>query len=243
LSSIYDDDYYIPELRRSSYDFPSAREASEEGLLAFGGDLTPNRILKAYRSGIFPWFNPEDPILWWSPNPRMLLFPQDFKSNKSFRRVLRNKGFEVRFDTDFEAVITHCGDVPREGQEGTWLTKEMKEAYIEIHNMGFAHSVETYYEGKLVGGLYGIAMGRGFFGESMFSLMPNASKVAIKALSSICVKRSYDFIDCQVETPHLINWGARLVERDSFLDMLEDTLTKTTDFGSWGDWSWEYTEE
>jgi leucyl/phenylalanyl-tRNA--protein transferase len=119
----------------------------------------------------------------------------------------------------------------------------MKEAYIEIHNMGFAHSVETYYEGKLVGGLYGIAMGRGFFGESMFSLMPNASKVAIKALSSICVKRSYDFIDCQVETPHLINWGARLVERDSFLDMLEDTLTKTTDFGSWGDWSWEYTEE
>jgi leucyl/phenylalanyl-tRNA--protein transferase len=243
LSSIYDDDYYIPELRRSSYDFPSAREASEEGLLAFGGDLTPNRILKAYRSGIFPWFNPEDPILWWSPNPRMLLFPQDFKSNKSFRRVLRNKGFEVRFDTNFEAVITHCGDVPREGQEGTWLTKEMKEAYIEIHNMGFAHSVETYYEGKLVGGLYGIAMGRGFFGESMFSLMPNASKVAIKALSSICVKRSYDFIDCQVETPHLINWGARLVERDSFLDMLEDTLTKTTDFGSWGDWSWEYTEE
>ena len=243
MSSIYDDDYYIPELRRSSYDFPSAREASEEGLLAFGGDLTPNRILKAYRSGIFPWFNPEDPILWWSPNPRMLLFPQDFKSNKSFRRVLRNKGFEVRFDTDFEAVITHCGDVPREGQEGTWLTKEMKEAYIEIHNMGFAHSVETYYEGKLVGGLYGIAMGRGFFGESMFSLMPNASKVAIKALSSICVKRSYDFIDCQVETPHLINWGARLVERDSFLDMLEDTLTKTTDFGSWGDWSWEYTEE
>ena len=243
MSSIYDDDYYIPELRRSSYNFPSAREASEEGLLAFGGDLTPNRILKAYRSGIFPWFNPEDPILWWSPNPRMLLFPQDFKSNKSFKRVLRNKGFEVRFDTAFEKVITYCGDVPREGQEGTWLTKEMKEAYIEIHNMGFAHSVETYYEGELVGGLYGIAMGGGFFGESMFSLMPNASKVAIKALSSICEKKSYDFIDCQVETPHLINWGAKLIERDSFLDMLEDTLTKTTDFGLWSDWSWEYTEE
>ena len=242
MSSIYDDEYYIHELSLS-HDFPSPRTAGDEGLLAFGGDLNPNRILKAYRNGIFPWFNPEDPILWWSPNPRMVLLPQDFKSNKSFKRVLRNKGFEVRFDTNFEAVITHCGNVPREGQEGTWLTKEMKEAYIEIHDMGFAHSIETYYEDELVGGLYGIAMGRGFFGESMFSLMPNASKVAIKALSSICEKKSYDFIDCQVETPHLINWGAKLVERDSFLNMLEETLTKTTDFGSWGDWSWEYTEE
>ena len=242
MSSIYDDDYYIPELS-SSHTFPSPRTAGEEGLLAFGGDLNPNRILKAYRSGIFPWFNADDPILWWSPNPRMLLFPQDFKSNKSFKRVLRNKGFEVRFDTNFKDVISYCGNVPREGQEGTWLTKEMKEAYIEIHDMGFAHSVETYYEGKLVGGLYGIAMGRGFFGESMFSLMPNASKVAMKALSSICEKKSYDFIDCQVETPHFIHWGAKLVERDNFLDMLENTLTKTTDFGSWSAWSWEYTEE
>lgn len=242
MPSIYDDDYYLPELS-FSHDFPSARTAGEEGLLAFGGDLNPNRILKAYRNGIFPWFNPDDPILWWSPNPRMLLLPQDFKSNKSFRRVLRNKGFEVRFDTNFKEVIAHCGSVPREGQEGTWLTKEMEEAYIEIHDMGFAHSVEVYYEEKLVGGLYGIALGRGFFGESMFSLMPNASKVAMKALSSICEKKSYDFIDCQVETPHLINWGAKLVERDRFLDVLEDTLTKTTDFGSWSFWSWEYSEE
>jgi leucyl/phenylalanyl-tRNA--protein transferase len=242
LSSIYDDDFYIPELR-SSHIFPNPRDAGEEGLLAFGGDLNPNRILKAYRNGIFPWFNPDDPVLWWSPNPRLVLYPEDFKTSKSFRRVLRNKGFEVRFDTDFEAVITHCGNVPREGQEGTWLTNEMKEAYIEIHNMGFAHSVETYYEGKLVGGLYGIAMGKGFFGESMFSLMPNASKVAIKALSSICVKKSYDFIDCQVATPHLIQWGAKLVERDTFLDDLEETLEKSTDFGSWRDWTWEYIED
>ena len=242
MSSIYDDDYYIPQLR-TAHKFPNPREAGEEGLLAYGGDLNPNRILKAYREGIFPWFNPDDPILWWSPNPRMLLYPQDFKTSKSFRRVLRNKGFEVKFDTNFEAVIHHCGEVPREGQDGTWLTKEMKEAYIELHHMGFAHSVETYYKGELVGGLYGIAMGGGFFGESMFTLMSDASKVAIKALSNICVKKSYDFIDCQVETPHLIKWGARLVERDIFLDQLEETLTKSTDFGSWSNWSWEYTEE
>lgn len=242
MSSIYDEDYYIPQLRRV-HTFPNPREAGEEGLLAYGGDLNPNRILKAYRMGIFPWFNPHDPILWWSPNPRLLLYPHDFKTSKSFRRVLRNKGFEVKFDHNFESVIGYCGEVPREGQEGTWLTKEMKEAYIELHHMGFAHSVETYYEGQLVGGLYGIAMGGGFFGESMFSLMPNASKVALKALSNICVKRSYDFIDCQVETPHLIKWGARLVERDTFLDQLEETLTRTTDFGSWSNWLWEYTEE
>ena len=242
MSSIYDDDYYIPELK-SAHIFPDARVAGKEGLLAFGGDLNPNRILKAYRNGIFPWFNPEDPILWWSPNPRMLLYPKDFKTSKSFKRVLRNKGFEVRFDTNFEAVITYCGDVPREGQDGTWLTKEMKDAYIELHDMGFAHSVETYYEGKLVGGLYGLALGRGFFGESMFSLMPNASKVSIKALSSICAKKSYDFIDCQIETPHLIKWGAKLVERETFLDELEVTLEKSTDFGSWSSWTWQYTEE
>jgi len=242
LSSIYDDDYYIPQLR-TVHNFPSAREAGDEGLLAYGGDLNPNRILKAYREGIFPWFNPDDPILWWSPNPRMLLYPQDFKTSKSFRRVLRNKGFEVKFDRNFEAVIDYCGKVPREGQEGTWLTKEMKEAYIELHHMGFAHSVETYYQGELVGGLYGLALGGGFFGESMFTLMSDASKVAIKALSNICVKKSYDFIDCQVETPHLIKWGARLVERDTFLDQLEETLTKSTDYGSWSDWSWKYTEE
>ena len=243
MSSIYDDDYYLPELRRSSHDFPDPKRAGDEGLLAFGGDLNPHRILKAYRTGIFPWFNPKDPILWWSPNPRMILYPKDFKTSKSFRRVLRNKGYEVRFDSDFEKVITYCGSVPREGQEGTWLTTEMKEAYIELHDMGFAHSIETYFEGKLVGGLYGIAMGKAFFGESMFSLMPNASKVALNALSSICVEKCYDFIDCQVETPHLMHWGAKLVQRNTFLDLLEKTLEESTDFGSWREWSWSYIEE
>lgn len=243
MSSIYDDDYFLPELRRSSHDFPDPRRAGNEGLLAFGGDLNPNRILKAYRTGIFPWFNPKDPILWWSPNPRMILYPKDFKTSKSFRRVLRNKGYEVRFDYNFEKVITYCGSVPREGQEGTWLTTEMKEAYMELHDMGFAHSIETYYQGELVGGLYGIAMGKAFFGESMFALMPDASKVALKALSNICVEKCYDFIDCQVETPHMIHWGAKLVQRDTFLDLLEKALEESTDFGSWREWSWSYTEE
>jgi len=240
LSSIHDDDFYLPELRRGSHNFPPARDASEEGLLAYGGDLNPNRILKAYREGIFPWYSPEDPILWWSPNPRLVLFPQDFKAGKSFRRVLRNKGFEVKFDQNFPAVISHCGDVPRPGQEGTWLTQEMKEAYIELHDMGFAHSIETYYEGELVGGLYGLAMGKGFFGESMFSLMSNASRVSLFALSSLCVEKSYDFIDCQVETPHLVKWGAKLLDRDDYLDLLDLALEKSSDFGSWSSWSWKY---
>lgn len=242
MSSIYDDEFYLPELRRTSHLFPSAKNASEEGLVAYGGDLNPNRVLKAYREGIFPWYSPEDPILWWSPSPRLVLFPKDFKSSKSFKRVLRNKGFEVKFDQNFEAVITHCGDVPRPGQEGTWLTQEMKEAYIELHDMGFAHSIETYYEGELVGGLYGLAMGKGFFGESMFSLMSNASRVSLFALSSLCVEKSYDFIDCQVETPHLVKWGATLLDRDRYLDLLDLALEKSSDFGSWSDWRWEYKE-
>ncbi|HIP50613.1 MAG TPA: leucyl/phenylalanyl-tRNA--protein transferase [Campylobacterales bacterium] len=242
MSSTSDEEeYYLPQLHEEHL-FPSARHASEEGLVAFGGDLNPHRILKAYQEGIFPWFSPEDPILWWSPNPRLVLIPQNLKKSKSFKRVLRNKGFEVYFDRDFEAVITHCGDVPRVGQEGTWLIPEMKRAYMELHKMGFAHSVETYYEGELVGGLYGLALGGGFFGESMFSFMANASKVSLTALSDICVKKSYDFIDCQVETAHLVKWGAELIERNDFLDALEKTLEKDTDFGSWSNWSWEYSE-
>ena len=241
MSSIYDDDFSLPSLV-SEHVFPPVREASEEGLVAYGGDLNPNRILEAYARGIFPWYGPDEPIMWWSPNPRLVLFPQKFKKSKSFRRVLRNKGFEVCFDRDFESVISHCALLPREGQDGTWLSPEMKRAYIELHKMGFAHSVETYYQGELVGGLYGLAIGGGFFGESMFSLMSDASKVSLYALSDICVKKSYDFIDCQVETAHLVKCGAELIERNDFLDALEKTLEKDTDFGSWSNWSWKYSE-
>ena len=238
MSSIYDNDYFITQLDHK-YTFPNPREGSEEGLLAYGGDLNPLRLLKAYESGIFPWFSEDDPILWWSPNPRLVLYPDEFKESKSLRRVIRNKGFEIRFDTNFEAVISHCAEVPRQGQSGTWLIEEMKEAYIELHQMGFAHSVETYYQGELVGGLYGVSMGKAFFGESMFSLMSNASKVALKILSNIFVEKGYDFIDCQVETSHLMNLGARLIHRDEFLDALDLSLQKPSDLGSWSDWSSE----
>jgi len=236
LASMFDDDYFITEIGMPHI-FPDPREASDEGLLAYGGDLNPNRILTAYRKGIFPWFNEGDPILWWSPDPRLLLYPKEFKVSKSLRRVIRNRGFEIEFDRDFKSVINYCSTVPREGQDGTtWLTNEMKEAYIELFNMGFAHSVETYYKGELVGGFYGVAMGKAFFGESMFSLMSDASKVALKSLSDILVQKDYRFIDCQVPTEHLMSLGARLVDRDEFLDQLEEALNQSSDLGSWGDW-------
>jgi leucyl/phenylalanyl-tRNA--protein transferase len=156
--------------------------------------------------------------------------------HKSFKRVLRNGGFTVTFDYMFEEVIRHCGSVPRGDQNGTWLTTEMQQAYIELHHMGFAHSIETYFDGRLVGGLYGISMGKAFFGESMFALMPDASKVALRYLSKIFIDRGFDFIDCQVETSHLIRLGARLIDRDDFLDELEIALDKPSSIGSWSDW-------
>ena len=233
---MYDNNFYVTEIR-SAHIFPNPRRGSDEGLLAYGGDLNPNRLLTAYRKGIFPWFSPHDPILWWSPNPRLVLYPSEFKRSKSLRRVIRNRGYEIRFDTDFESVIEYCGKVPREGQEGSWLTPEMTEAYVELHYMGFAHSIETYYEGELVGGFYGISMGKAFFGESMFALMPDASKVALSFLSETLVENGYDFIDCQVETPHLVSLGARLIDRDDFLDQLDEAMTKKSRLGSWSDWS------
>jgi leucyl/phenylalanyl-tRNA--protein transferase len=222
--------------------FPNPRHASIEGLLAFGGDLSPNRLLTAYRKGIFPWYNADDPILWWSPDPRMVLYPKDFKLSKSFRRVLRNGGFTVTFDQRFPDVIHYCGTVPRKGQKGTWLINEMQHAYIELHKMGFAHSVEVYYEGELVGGLYGVAMGKAFFGESMFSLRHDASKVAFKALSDVLGAKGYDFIDCQITNDHLMRLGATVISRDRFLDELEESLEKPSDLGLWQHFNWEYSD-
>ncbi|MEA3456826.1 MAG: leucyl/phenylalanyl-tRNA--protein transferase [Campylobacterota bacterium] len=222
--------------------FPNPRYASMEGLLAYGGDLSPNRLLTAYRKGIFPWYNADDPILWWSPNPRLVLYPGQFKMHKSFRRVLRNGIFSVTFDHHFEEVIRLCGTVPRSGQKGTWLTSEMQEAYATLHGMGHAHSVEVYFEEELVGGLYGIAMGKAFFGESMFSLKDNASKVAFKALSDVLGLRGYDFIDCQVNNAHLVRLGAIDIPRDTFLDELEESLEKPGDLGSWQHFKWEYSD-
>lgn len=217
------------------YIFPNPRFACDEGLLAYGGDLSPNRLLTAYRKGIFPWFNENDPILWWSPNPRLILVPNDFKVSKSLSKTIKSGKFEVRFDHDFRSVIENCATVPRHGQKGTWLTSQMQEAYIRLFDMGFAHSVESYMDDKLVGGLYGIAIGKCFFGESMFANVSDASKVALKTLSDVLACKGYDFIDCQVRTEHLISLGAIEISRDNFLDRLELALQKPSDIGNWQD--------
>jgi leucyl/phenylalanyl-tRNA--protein transferase len=237
-----EENYFILPLSKHATDFPDPRSAPDEGLLAYGGDLSSSRILTAYKQGIFPWYSQGDPILWWSPNPRLILYPHNFKVKKSFRRVLRSGKFSVTFDQRFSDVIRYCATVPRDGQNSTWIVPEMEEAYIRLHEEGFAHSVEVYKEGKLVGGLYGISLGKAFFGESMFSLVPDASKVAFKALSDVLGRRGYDFIDCQMKTDHMISLGAEVVEREVFLDMLENTLEKLTDSGSWQHIKWEYND-
>ncbi len=237
------DNYEIYPLPDDSRRFPDPRYASKEGLLAYGGDLSPERLLNAYSSGIFPWFNEDDPILWWSPDPRLVLYPQDIKITKSLRRVLRNSEYEVRFDHNFESVIRQCGQIPRPGQRGTWLHEDMQRAYIDLHRHGYAHSVETYMGGELAGGLYGVALGKVFFGESMFALKPNASKIALVALSDVLASKSYDFIDCQVETDHLVRMGAVAIPRDSFLDELDSGLSRSEPIGSWAEYKWEYKDE
>lgn len=234
-----EENYFIPPLSKT-YAFPDPRLASDEGLLAYGGDLSSCRLLTAYRKGIFPWYSANDPILWWSPNPRLLLYPEKFKMRKSFRRVLRSGKFIVKFDTMFAEVIKQCATVYRKGQESSWIVREIEEAYIRLHEEGFAHSVEVFKDNELVGGLYGISMGKAFFGESMFSLVPDASKVAFKALSDVLGSRGYDFIDCQMKTDHMVGLGAEVVDRDIFLDALEKTLEKSSDLGSWQHFIWEY---
>lgn len=244
MASMFDEEaYFIPPLSRYSHIFPDPRQASDEGLLAYGGDLDTNRILTAYRKGIFPWYAEGDPILWWSPDPRLLLYPDNFKTRKSFARVLRRGAFSVRFDHAFAEVIGYCGSVPREGQTGSWLLPEMQRAYTKLHTMGFAHSAEVYQGETLVGGLYGLAMGKAFFGESMFSLVSDASKVAFRALSDVLGAKGYDFIDCQMKTEHLLGLGAVEVPRVHYLDRLERALNKPSDLGSWQDFEWTYKEQ
>jgi len=240
MSSIFDENYFIPPLSKFSFAFPNPRYAADEGLLAYGGGLEPNRILTAYRNGIFPWFNEDDPILWWSPNPRLVLYPNELKIAKSFRKVLKNRKFVVKFDHNFEKVILLCAKI-RENKEGTWLVKQMREAYTKLHYMGYAHSVEVYNKSdELVGGLYGVALGSAFFGESMFSLESNSSKIALKALCDIAKEKNYKFIDCQVPTKHLQTLGARLIDRDIFLDELDEAMQSGGDIGKWDNLKWEY---
>jgi len=200
--------------------FPSVEDANAEGLLAVGGDLSPERLMLAYKSGIFPWFNEDSLILWWSPDPRMVLYPERIKVSKSMRKILKNNQFTLTQNTCFKKVIDQCALAKREGQEGTWITNEMKEAYLKMHEMGYAKSYEVWEDGSLVGGLYGIDLGHIFCGESMFSLVSNASKFAFIQLAKELHQKNYGLIDCQLYTKHLESLGAEEVPRTEFIKIL-----------------------
>lgn len=191
-----------------------------DGLLAVGGDLSPQRIITAYLNGIFPWYSPGEPILWWSPNPRAVLFPEKRHISKSLRKLIKKKIFRTTIDRDFEGVIKNCAVISRTGQKGTWITDEMQQAYIHLHHLGIAHSAECWSGSQLVGGLYGIALGKVFFGESMFSTQSNASKVAFMHLLDELIKADYALIDCQVTTAHLMSLGAEEIPRNQFLELV-----------------------
>nr|WP_321227272.1 leucyl/phenylalanyl-tRNA--protein transferase [uncultured Psychroserpens sp.] len=208
------------QLLNSDIVFPDVNLASKEGILAIGGDLSPERLLLAYKSGIFPWFDDEEPLIWWSPDPRFVLLPEQLKVSKSMKQVLRNSDFEITVNKDFESVISHCSKIKRDGQKGTWITENMKSAYIKLHELGYAKSVEVWLDDKLVGGLYGIDVNNGVFcGESMFSLVSNASKVGF---ITFIQNSNYKLIDCQVYTNHLESLGAQDISRDEFLKYLDD---------------------
>jgi leucyl/phenylalanyl-tRNA--protein transferase len=204
--------------------FPPPHLAEPGGLLAVGGDLSVPRLLAAYSQGIFPWYDDESPILWWSPDPRPLLFPDELHVPRRLARVLRQGRFDISLNTDFPAVIAACARVRRPGQRGTWITPEMCAAYVELHRAGFAHSVEARLDGKLVGGVYGVALGRAFFGESMFHLAPDASKAAFATLAMHLRDKGIAFIDCQQTTDHMVRFGCREVPRREFLALLRQAL-------------------
>ncbi len=199
--------------------FPDPRTATPQGVVAYGGDLSPSRLLLAYRSGIFPWYSKNDPILWWSPDPRLIMELDDFKLQRSLKKKLKN--FEFRFDTAFDEVIRECATIHRPGQSGSWILSEVVEAYSVLHEMGHAHSVEAYQDGKLVGGLYGVVIGKVFCGESMFAKVSDASKAAFAVLIAHLKAWKFEFIDAQIPTEHLKSLGAVEVSREHFLERLE----------------------
>ncbi len=220
-------------LLSEAHRFPDPRLATGEGLLAIGGDLSVDRLLHAYRNGIFPWFSEGEPILWWSPDPRLVLFPHEFKPSKSLQKIIRRSIFDLTLDQAFPAVIRECAQIRVEHEEGTWIVSDMIDAYCQLHDSGYAHSVEAWQEGKLVGGLYGVALGKCFFGESMFSRLSNASKVAFAGLVDFLKTDAFDLIDCQVTTQHLISLGAKEIPRKRFLKLLANALQEPTRQGKW----------
>jgi leucyl/phenylalanyl-tRNA--protein transferase len=201
--------------------FPPPELAAEGGLLAVGGDLQPERIMLAYSQGIFPWYSEGRPILWWCPSPRLVLEPGALRVSRSLRKAMRREPYRITVDRDFSGVIDACGRTPRPEQDGTWITEEMREAYVELHRRGVAHSVEAWENDRLVGGVYGLSLGRTFFGESMFAHRPDASKIAFVRLVTQLQAWSFDLIDCQVVTEHLVRFGAHEIDLDDFLERLE----------------------
>jgi leucyl/phenylalanyl-tRNA---protein transferase len=213
--------------------FPPVEQALKEpeGLVAAGGDLSPERLLAAYRRGIFPWYSRGQPILWWSPDPRAVLIPSELKVSRSLSKSIRNAGFVVRFDTAFADVIAACGGNHR--AEGTWIVSEMRTAYCQLHELGLAHSIEVWRGAELVGGLYGVALGRIFYGESMFSRVTDASKVALKFLCDELIRREFVLIDCQMATPHLLSLGAKLIPRPEFIALVARHAQLPDPVGRW----------
>lgn len=213
--------------------FPDPDLAEPDGLLAVGGDLNTARLLSAFRRGIFPWYGEGDPILWWSPDPRLVLDPCRIIISKSLARTLKKNGLRISLDTAFEDVITGCSTIARRGQPGTWIVPQMRDAYLRLHRAGFAHSVEAWQDGCLAGGLYGVSLGRAFFGESMFARQPDASKVCLAWLAALLRAWEFDCIDCQVTTGHLLRMGAVELPRAEFLDRLRHALQAPDRTGPW----------
>ena len=207
--------------------------AEPNGLLCAGGDLSPQRLLLAYQQGIFPWYSAGEPILWWSPDPRMVLIPSEFKISRSLRRTLRAGKYQIRLDSKFPAVVKACAKTPRNGQNGTWITPEMQVAYGKLHELGFAHSVETWIDDQLVGGLYGLAIGKMFYGESMFSHATDASKIALAHLARFLTANGFGLIDCQMNTPHLASLGAHEIPRSEFIARLHELTATLPRYGRW----------
>ncbi|MCL9684354.1 leucyl/phenylalanyl-tRNA--protein transferase [Legionella maioricensis] len=216
----------------NNYIFPHPETSDRQGLLVIGGDLSPQRILQAYSQGIFPWYEPGCPVLWWSPNPRLILKPNDFKLSRSLKKSLK-KPFRLSIDTAFQEVITACA-TSSDRLNKTWITNEMIDAYINLHHMGYAHSFEVWEKNNLVGGLYGISLGAAFFGESMFHMVTDASKIALYFLCETMTTWGFDFIDCQMPTPHLLSLGAKIISRKEFLHLLNQTLANPNKKGIWG---------
>jgi leucyl/phenylalanyl-tRNA--protein transferase len=220
-------------LLSDAIEFPPPHLASRDGLLAVGGDLRQERLILAYKMGIFPWFSDGDPILWWSPDPRLVLYPSEIKISKTLNKIIKKNVFNVTMDMAFDEVINQCAQARLQKKQGTWIVKDMIDAYCKLHKSGFAHSMEVWQQGELAGGLYGVSLGKCFFGESMFTRVSNASNVALVKLAKYLSELSFDLIDCQVATEHLIRFGAREIPRKLFLTQLETSLNAPTQRGNW----------